>query len=151
MGYDCRRENRGAEPLEATIESKALAEIILKAALDKKALDPAMLEVTEQVGYTDFFVVVSARNARHVRAVADGVRAVMKNDHGMYPNGTEGLEACRWVLVDFGDVVLHVFQESARAFYDIEGLWGDAIAHEVPQVESDDDDDDEAPLFVLPE
>jgi len=88
--------------------------------------------VGELVGYTDYMVVVSGRNPRQVRAIAEGVRQALKHDHHLLPVGVEGTEASRWVLVDYDDVVLHVFQEDARAFYDVEGLWADAARVPVP-------------------
>lgn len=128
----------------------------MNAALDKKAYMPAILEVGELVGYAEYFVIVSARNQRQVRAIAQDVRGFMKSEHGLYPVGVEGLEASRWVLVDFDDVVLHIFQESARGFYDLEGLWTDAVRLEVPDApgfQSDDEDEhdeeDDEPLFIL--
>jgi ribosome-associated protein len=99
-------------------------------ALDKKALDPVILDVGDLVGYTDYMVVVSARNPRQVRAIAESVRQDLKQQHAMLPVGVEGTESARWVLVDYDDVVLHVFLEEARNFYDVEGLWADA--HKLP-------------------
>lgn len=151
---------RHADPAqEAPIDAKQLADIVLSAALDKKAFDPAILEVTEIVGYADYMVIVSARNARQVRAVAESVRQALKREHGLLPVGVEGTETGTWVLVDFDDVVLHVFQESARGFYDLEALWVQAPRLPVPQApgfdtdDGEDDDDSEeidAPLFTLP-
>ncbi|MCB9682468.1 MAG: ribosome silencing factor [Alphaproteobacteria bacterium] len=138
---------RRAPRWEAIIEGKELADVVLATALDKKALDPAVLAVADVVGYADYFVIVSARNARQVRAIADEVRQVIKHKHGRLPVGVEGLETCRWVLVDYGDVVLHVFQEGTRGFYDLEGLWADAPRLPVPQ---DDAPGAHPPLFTLP-
>ena len=131
---------------EDEIEAKALADIIADAAAEKKARDLVFLDVAELVGYTDIFVLCTARNARQVRAIADAVRAVMKADHQLLPIGVEGMESGRWVLVDFDDVVLHIFDEASRAFYDLEGLWEDAPRLEAPEGL----DVDEEPLFSLP-
>jgi ribosome-associated protein len=84
------------------------------------------------VAYTDVFVICSARNRRQVQAIADEVRKVGK-ELGLMPKGTEGLEAARWVLVDFGSVVVHVFDEPLRPFYDLDGLWRDAPRLPVPE------------------
>ena len=130
-----------------TIDARELAQLVLDVALEKKALDPALLKVTDLVGYADYFVVVSARSARQVRAVADQVRRVLKDEHGQLPVGIEGMETCKWVLVDFDDVVLHVFQEGSRAFYDLEGLWADAPRLPVPEQTQDFADE---PLFTMP-
>lgn len=137
----------GTPRLEDPIESRALAEAVLAAALDKKAFDPAILGVADLVGYADWFVIVSARNPRQVAAIAEGVRQTMKAAHGLLPVGTEGLETARWVLVDYGDVVLHVFQEGARSFYDLEGLWSEAPRLPVPELPGHEADE---PLFSLP-
>jgi ribosome-associated protein len=102
-------------------------------ALEKKALDPVILDVGELVGYTDYMVVVSARNPRQVRAIAEGVRQALKQEHALLPVGVEGTESARWVLVDYDDVVLHVFLEEARNFYDVEGLWSDAQKLPLPE------------------
>lgn len=99
------------------------------------------------MGYADWFVVVSGRSPRQVAAIAEGVRAALKQSHGLLPVGVEGLETSKWVLVDYGDVVLHVFQENARTFYDLEGLWADAPRRPVPaEVRVPDDE----PLFSFP-
>ena len=148
----------GDAPAGGDITPLELANLVLESALDKKAAEPAILEVGEAVGYTEYFVIVSARNPRQVRAIADSVRSELKTKHGVLPVGTEGLETGRWVLVDFDDVVLHVFHMETRAYYDLEGLWGDAPRLPVPEAESlsfvDEDDDDlddrEIPLFTVP-
>ena len=143
-------------PEEDTIDAKELARLVLDAALDKKATDPAILEVGDLVGYADYFVLVSGRSPRQVKAIADSVRQTFKKEHQMLPVGVEGQEGGQWVLVDFEDVVLHVFHEPTRGFYDLEGLWVDAPRLEVPSVpdpfldDDDDDEDDDAPLFSLP-
>jgi ribosome-associated protein len=126
---------RGLVPsLEVPIESKQLADLVLAAALEKKAFEPTMLGVADVVGYADFFVIVSARNPRQVRAIAESVVSTLKQQHGILPSGKEGMETGRWVLVDYGDVVLHVFQEGTRTFYDLEGLYADAPRMPVPDV-----------------
>lgn len=105
----------------------------MTAALEKKAFDPVILAVADLVGYADYFVIVSARNPRQVRAIATEVRQILKHQHDVLPVGMEGQETGKWVLLDYGDVVLHVFQEGARAFYDLDGLWGDAPKLPLPE------------------
>ena len=97
-----------------------------EAALEKKAFDFAILDLQGLVAFTDIFVVCSATNRRQVRAVADEVCRVAKREFGLVPAGVEGLEAGRWVLVDLHSVVVHIFDQSLRGFYDLDGLWGDA-------------------------
>lgn len=135
------------DSMEAPIDSKQLADVILHAALEKKAFQPAILDVGEYVKYCDYFVIVSARNPRQVRAIADEVRHVLKKDLNLLPISVEGVAGGNWLLVDFDDVVLHVFQETARGFYDLEGLWSEAPRLPVPEVVEVDED---RPLFSLP-
>ena len=75
--------------------------------------------------YCDAFVICHGTNRRQVRAIAEGIQENLR-ERGVRPLGVEGMEASRWVLLDFGDVVVHVFDEPLRGFYDLDGLWGDA-------------------------
>lgn len=99
------------------------------------------------VAYTDTFVICSARNRRQVQAIAHEVRKVGKEKLGLMPKGTEGLEAARWVLVDFGPVVVHIFDEPLRAFYDLDGLWRDAPRLPVPEAPPSAVDEDAPVAF----
>jgi len=92
---------------------------------EKKAKDIVVLDVRKITSISDYFVVCSTSNERQARAIADDLRVRLK-DLGKREMGVEGMEDARWVLQDFGDIVLHVFHESQREFYDIEGLWADA-------------------------
>ncbi|MCB9664389.1 MAG: ribosome silencing factor [Alphaproteobacteria bacterium] len=133
------------------MEAKQLADVVLTAALEKKAIDPAILAVADLVGYADYFVIVSGRNPRQVRAIASEVRQHLKHQHDILPVGMEGQETGKWVLLDYGDVVLHVFQEGARAFYDLDGLWADAPRLPLPEgVVLPPTDDLDVPSFSLP-
>jgi ribosome-associated protein len=112
-----------------------LAAALVRAAIEKKAFDIAILDMRDVVGYTDLFVICSARNRRQVQAIAEATRKAGKELTGAPPKGMEGEEAARWVLVDFGAVVVHVFDEPLRGFYDLDGLWGDAPRVTLPGVE----------------
>jgi len=101
------------------------AQIAAKAALDKKAENVVILDVRGLTSYADYFVVASGTSDRQVSAIADAIEEQMKKA-GHRTIGVEGYTRGHWVLLDFGDVVAHVFYEEARAFYDIEGLWADA-------------------------
>ena len=112
----------------------------------------------ELASYTDFFIIASASNRRQVQAIANSLRKLGPPETGIYTcKGSEGLEAARWVLVDFSDCVVHIFDEQLRGFYDLDGLWADAPRMETPDVdvvpdEEDDDEDDEddiGSLFTL--
>jgi ribosome-associated protein len=106
-------------------EARQSALAAIEAALDKKALVPVLLDVSGRATYTDFIGVVSGRSDRQVDAIAENVRDVMER-RGSRLLGREGTGNGRWTLLDFGDVVLHVFYHPVREVYDIEGLWIDA-------------------------
>jgi len=125
----------GSLVLEDAIRFDELASALSKAAMEKKALDVAILDMRNLVSYTDAFVLCTATNPRQVKAIAEHVREVAKKDFGLMPTGTEGAESSRWVLVDFGDVVVHVFDGALRGFYNLDGLWADAPRLPVPHVE----------------
>jgi ribosome-associated protein len=106
-------------------ESLALAKAVIAAALDKKAVEPVLIDVTGRASYADFIAVVSGRSDRQVDAIADGVCEAMAAV-GRRPLGREGARNGRWVLIDFADVVVHVFYHPLREVFDIESLWIDA-------------------------
>jgi ribosome-associated protein len=114
-------------------DAQAAGEAAIGAALDKKALVPVLIDVSGQATYTDFIAIVSGRSDRQVDAIADNVIDVMKQ-RGAYLLGREGTGNGRWTLLDFGDVVVHIFYHPVREFYDIESLWIDAprISLKVP-------------------
>jgi ribosome-associated protein len=98
----------------------------MEAALEKKALEPVLLDVTAESTYTDYILLVSGRSDRHVQAVSDAVQEQLKKRLGKRPIGVEGQRDGQWSLLDFGDLVVHVFYHPVREFYDLEGLWIDA-------------------------
>ncbi len=116
----------GTPRLEDIIRSEELAVVVAEAAADKKAQDVVALDMRGLVAYTDIFVLCTASNRRQVKAIADHVRQHLKKEYGHRTTGVEGLESGRWALVDFGDVVLHIFEGPLRGFYDLDGLWSDA-------------------------
>ena len=92
---------------------------------EKKAKDIVVLDVRKITSISDYFVICSTSNERQARAIAEDLRLKLR-DLGRSEMGVEGLQDGRWVLQDFADFVLHIFHESQREFYDIEGLWADA-------------------------
>jgi ribosome-associated protein len=120
-----------AKELEQALE---LAKLALEAALDKKALEPLLLGVHELCSYTDYLLVVSGRSDRQVDAIAKGVVETLKKERGLIPLGVEGVETGQWALIDYGEVVIHVFHHPVREHYDLESLWNDAprVPIEVP-------------------
>lgn len=139
---------------EGPIEPEDVATALAKVALDKKASDLVILDMKGLVDYCDVFVICSAGNRRQVQAIAEAVRVHGKRELGLKSHAIEGLEAARWVLVDFGDVVVHVFDQPLRGFYNLDGLWSDARHLEAPEGGGpsffDDDDDDDDGLLPQP-
>jgi ribosome-associated protein len=109
----------------AAITPRQLALLAAETCDEKKAKDVVVLDVRKITSISDYFIVCSTSNERQARAIAESMRMKLK-EMGRREMGVEGMEDGRWVLQDFGDIVLHVFHESQREFYDIEGLWADA-------------------------
>ena len=105
---------------------RSLAIAAARAAADLKATDVVVLDVGAVLSITGYFVVVGASNPRQVRAVVEEVEARIKTDLGRSPVRSEGVREQQWTLLDYGDVVVHVFLESVRDFYEIERLYMDA-------------------------
>ncbi len=103
-----------------------LAELIAAYAGDSKGIDPVELELRDVLGYTDYFVICTGTTDRQTKAIHDRVHQGLKNEHGLLPRRVEGLGESRWILMDYLDVVVHVFTPEAREFYRLEQLWGEA-------------------------
>jgi ribosome-associated protein len=114
-----------ARKLRETAASLEAAKAAIDAALDKKALLPVLIDVSSLASYTDFIAIVSGRSDRQVDAISDGIHTAMKA-RGRSLLGQEGTGSGRWTLLDYGDVVIHVFYHPVREFYDLESLWVDA-------------------------
>lgn len=103
----------------------ARARRVVEAALGKKALNVLALDVRELVSFADTFVLATGTSDRHLRSIVDGILEAFAAE-GEKPLGIEGYEEGRWVLVDLGDLVVHVFLADVREYYDLERLWADA-------------------------
>lgn len=128
------RKKKSAAPVElpetdgVTKRREAAQSLALKAAaagLEKKAERIEIIDVGEKVDYTDFLVLMSGRSDRQVKSVAEGILAAVE-ELGVRAQQVEGLSQGHWVLVDLGDVIVHVFLDEARSYYDLEGFWIDA-------------------------
>ncbi len=108
------------------MQSQERAQLCAAYALDKKAFNVRLLDVRKISSLTDYLLIASGRSDRQVQAVADSIHLGLKNDHTTRPLAIEGMKEGRWVLIDYGDVMVHVFQESVRDFYDLDGLWSEA-------------------------
>ena len=104
---------------------------------EKQARDIVIVDVEDLVGYTSYFIISSGRSDRQVKALVDHVKRQSRTDAVTRPIGVEGADTGRWALVDFGDVVVHIFREDERDYYDLEGLWQDAPRLERPEKEGD--------------
>ena len=113
------------------MEPKNLALTIANAALEKHAQSLEIINVEGKVSYTDFIVICSGRSQRQVEAIIDGVESDLKKEK-VHALGVEGRQNCQWVLMDFGDVIFHAFEDQKRGFYDLDGLWIDAARVPVP-------------------
>ncbi len=107
-------------------EAKKIAIAVAVAALDKKAERVEIVDIGEKVDYADYLVVMTGRSDRQVLAIASGIEESVKKSAGIRTRGREGLPAGHWVLMDLGDVIVHIFLDEARKYYDLEGLWMDA-------------------------
>jgi ribosome-associated protein len=105
---------------------RAWARTAARAASAKGGEDTVIIEVGAILAITDAFVITSGRNGRQVKTIAEEVEAKLKADGGISPLRVEGLGDSQWVLLDYGDMVVHVFLDETREFYDLERLWSDA-------------------------
>ena len=100
--------------------------VAVTAALDKKANGLEVLEVAELTSLADYFIICSGSSERQAIAIADGIEEKLRIDLGTKPRLIEGLNPGRWVVMDYGDFIVHVFTDDCRTFYGLERLWGDA-------------------------
>ena len=109
-------------------EGDELASVIEGYASDVKAIDVVELDLRGVLGYTDYFVVCSGNTERQAKAIHDGIHLGMKQEHGLLPQRVEGVGESRWILMDYLDVVVHIFTPETREFYRLEQLWGEVPA-----------------------
>ena len=105
--------------------------LALHGADEKKAVDIVVLDLREIASFTDYFVITSGNNERQVQAIADGIVEILKKT-GTSAARVEGYKKAEWILLDYGDFVVHVFEEKARRFYDLERLWRESKRVELP-------------------
>lgn len=115
------------------MNSEEVALLAAEAASDKKAEDIIGLDVSELLVVTDYFVIATGRTNVQVRAIADEVEEQLRQKAGEKPIGREGIGEDKWILLDYGDVVVHVFQPEERNFYRLERLWADAPRLAMPE------------------
>ena len=119
---------------QSTVAADQLDErvvLALHAAAEKKAIDPTVLDLREIASFTDFFFITSGANERQVQAISDEVYETLKKA-GSTAARVEGYKTAEWILLDYGDFVVHVFEQKARNFYDLERLWRESKRVEIP-------------------
>ncbi|GAB4338219.1 MAG: ribosome silencing factor [Desulfobulbaceae bacterium] len=119
-----KKEHRDKSGLE-------LAQICARVALDHKAEDVVILDVRELTSFTDYFVIMSGRSTRHVQGLAESIEDALRAKR-ISSKFCEGLQEGLWVLIDYYEVVVHIFYRETREFYDLDGLW-----HDAPKIEPD--------------
>lgn len=97
-----------------------------EAALDKKAAELDILHVENLTSIADYFIICTATNERQTQAIAESIEERLREEDGVRPTTVEGSTPGRWVLIDYGDFIVHIFTEETRRFYGLERLWGDA-------------------------
>ncbi len=108
------------------IEPAKLSALVAGFASDVKAQEIVELDLRGVLGYTDYFVIATGGTDRQVKAVHDRIHENMKKEHGLLPRRVEGVSESRWILMDYLDVIVHIFTPEAREFYRLEQLWGEA-------------------------
>ncbi len=115
------------------MEPEELIGEIARYAADKKAIDVVELDLRGILGYTDYFLVCSGNTGRQAKAIHDGIHEGLKQEHEMLPRRVEGSAEGGWILMDYLDVVVHIFTPETREFYRLERLWGEAPTHAVSE------------------
>jgi ribosome-associated protein len=113
-------------------ELDAEVKLALHCASDKKALNLVALDLREIASFAEFFVIASGTNQRQVQAIADEIEEQLKKQSSTRPVRIEGYNSAEWILMDYGDFIVHIFDRDARDFYDLERLWRDAKRVEIP-------------------
>ena len=120
------------------ITSKQLAIAVCKALADKRGKDIVALYVREKTDLCDYFVIASGSNAPQIRAMGERVEELVEREYGVTPTRTEGVRDGRWAVVDYGDVIVHIFNDETRLFYHLERLWTDGANLEVYDDKADE-------------
>jgi ribosome-associated protein len=108
------------------LEGSELLGEIARLAADKKAIDVVELDLRGVLGYTDYFLICSGNTTRQTKAIHDGILEGLKREHGTVPRRVEGAGRADWILMDYLDVVVHIFTPEVRDYYRLEQLWGEA-------------------------
>jgi len=130
-------ENKGNLIRRTVLDTLQKLKTALKVALDKKAENPVVIDLRELTTLSDYFVVLSATSDTHARTIADEIKKKLK-EKGILPLSVEGYESANWILIDYGDVIVHIFRPEVRELYNLESLWMDAPRVEVSELISEE-------------
>ena len=131
-------------PGEIPIDTETIVRSVAEAAIEMKATELTIIDVRGRTSFTDWFVLCNGSNSRQLKAIAENIVQTCKGGQGLQPMGVEGGGADKWVLIDLGDVVVHVFDQHMRGYYDLDGLWIDA-----PRVSPEELGIEDVPAEVL--
>jgi len=132
-------QHAGAETIEIVQSTTPFADLddevklAITCASEKKAFDIVAIDLREIASFTEFFIIVSGANQRQVQAISDEINEQLKKQLNSRVIRIEGYSSGEWVLLDFGDFIVHIFEQKAREFYDLERLWRDARKVELPK------------------
>lgn len=124
-------KGEAVSPEVSLITPERIAAAVAELASDRKALEIVQLDLRGMIGYADYFVICSGRTDRQTRAIHDAIHHGMKTRHSLLPSRVEGLAEARWILLDYLDVVVHIFTPATREYYRLEQLWGEAPSQAV--------------------
>jgi ribosome-associated protein len=111
---------------DKTIDTENIVRAAAEAAIEMKATDLTILDVRGLTSFCDWFVLCNGSNSRQMQAISNNILRQFKKNLGLQPMGVEGANSSKWVLIDLGDVIVHVFERDMRGYYDLDGLWIDA-------------------------
>jgi ribosome-associated protein len=132
LGYSATCEGGKIGVNEQTaLDGERLIDRIVELIQSKKGEDILVIDVRKVTSIADYFILTTGTSNVHIKAIADEVRMKMKQDDGVIPWHVEGFEALRWVLIDYVDIVVHVFDRETRSYYGIENLWKDGISKRI--------------------
>jgi len=120
------QRGRGTASEENTIVTQDIVRAAAEAAIEMKATELTIIDVRGRTSFCDWFVLCNGTSSRQLSAIADHILKTFKTDVGMQPMGVEGGSTNKWVLIDLGDVIVHIFDQHMRGYYDLDGLWIDA-------------------------
>lgn len=112
-------------------KEESLMQMIADAALEENAVDLVILDVNELTVIADYFVICNGRNQIHIRSIADNVEKIVREKEGIMPLRRDGVQEGKWIVLDYGSTIFHVFRQEERDYYKLDKLWGDAKEVEV--------------------